>query len=757
MGMKGDDVSKWFERAAAGAREGFEAARRVLSFEEYLAMVVDRPSLHLRDAPRYVKACFEHYGSYEVVRPGGSVRRWRLFDLPFEAPAAEGGRGHRLVGHEAAQEAIYLALHDFAREGRANRLLLLHGPNGSAKSTLTGCVLRALEHFSGTEEGAFYRFSWIFPKGAGSRGGGIGFESAGAMTPSEGSFAHLPEERIETKLRCSLRQHPLLLLPLPMRRDLLERLQREGRIDPPFPSLLWEGDLAQFDRRIFEALMQAYRGDLRRVLAHVQVERLDVSRRQRTGVVTIGPQIHVDAGERALGSEIAWGGLPPSLGAVRLLDPHGELVDAAGGIVEFSDLLKRPLDAWKYLLLAVEAGEVSLSLSNLPVDSVMLATSNEDHLAAFSEHPEYPSFRGRLRLVRVGYLLDYRAERRIYDEQIAPRLRLHVAPHVTEALALWGVLTRLRPVAAKRFEDRALGRVAATLDPMEKAQLYASGKVPARLGTEDAKRLAAAIDRVRAEGQAAEPYEGLHGVSPRRLRELLLEAAHHEEARGCLTPLGLFGRIEALLDQGEEPALRRSPGPRGYYDGRRALQMVTEHWLAQVDEELQGASGLVEDARHETMLARYVEHVGHWIKGEKVRNPVTSELEEPDEHLMRRLEEAYGVEPDEAEAFRKDVMGRIAAFAIDHPEEDIELARVLSDFLERMRAAFFEERRQQLARLAMDVLTLIEEDEDDLDEVRRGRAEAVFETLRERFGYERCCLRVALAELLRVRYADVDA
>ncbi len=754
MGSERTDAARWLERAAAGTRERFDAARRVLSFEEYLSLLVERPARHLRDAPRYVAACFEHYGSYEVERPGGACRRWRLFDLPFGEDSLEMGgfRGLRLVGQEAAQEAIYRALLDFTREGRANRLLLLHGPNGSAKSTLTGCVLRALEHFSSTEEGALYRFCWVFPKGSGARGGGIGFD-AGTTDVSGGSFAHLPEERIEAKLRCSLRQHPLLLLPLDVRRELLDRLRREAGLRMPLPSLLWDGDLAQFDRRIFEALMQAYRGDLRRVLSHVQVERVDVSRRQRVGVVTIGPQIHVDAGERALGSEIAWGGLPPSLGAVRLLDPHGELVDAAGGVVEFSDLLKRPLDAWKYLLLAVEAGEVSLSLSTLPVDSVMLATSNEDHLSAFAEHPEYSSFRGRIRLIRVGYLLDHQEERRIYDEQLVPGLRLHVAPHATESLALWGVLTRLRPVVAKRFEDRALGRVAATLDPMEKAQLYATGKVPARLGTEDAKRLAGAVEQVWAEGQVAEEYEGLRGVSPRRLRELFLEAAHREEARGCLTPLGLFERIESLLERGEEPDLRRSPGPRGYYDGRRALQMVRAHWLSAVDEELQAASGLVEEGRHEALLARYVEHVGHWIKGEKVRNPVTGAAEEPDEQLMRHLEEAYGVESDEAESFRRDVMGRIAAFAIDHPGESVEPALVLADFLERIRAAFFEERRQQLARMAQDVLTWLDSgDGDDLDAVRRERAEAVFAALRERFGYERCCVRVALAELLAARH-----
>ena len=54
-------------------------------------------------------------------------------------------------------------------------------------------------------------------------------------------------------------------------------------------------------------------------------------------------------------------------------------------------------------------------------NSVMIASANEIHLAAFREHPEFPSFRGRMELIRTGYLLDYKAEEKIYDNQVAFR------------------------------------------------------------------------------------------------------------------------------------------------------------------------------------------------------------------------------------------------------------------------------------------------------------------------------------------------
>ncbi len=64
------------------------------------------------------------------------------------------------------------------QEGRANRLVLMHGPNGSAKSTVAACILRALEHYSTLEEGALYRFHWVFPSRKTVRGA-IGFGGEG--------------------------------------------------------------------------------------------------------------------------------------------------------------------------------------------------------------------------------------------------------------------------------------------------------------------------------------------------------------------------------------------------------------------------------------------------------------------------------------------------------------------------------------------------------------------------------------------------
>src|SRR5690606_14068330 len=148
-----------------------------------------------------------------------------------------------------------------------------------------------------------------------------------------------------------------------------------------------------------------YQGDYLKVLRHVQVERFYIQHRYREGYVTVEPQLSVDASERQITADRSVAALPAALQSVSLYEYGGELVTGNRGLIEYSDRLKRPLEAYKYLLTTVEQSSVSLSSAALFLDLVFLGTSNEIHLNAFKETAEFQSFRGRLDLVRVPYLL----------------------------------------------------------------------------------------------------------------------------------------------------------------------------------------------------------------------------------------------------------------------------------------------------------------------------------------------------------------
>jgi serine protein kinase len=748
--MGSDRILEDLARIADQVERSFKEERRLLSFREYLALFATDPVRHSRDAARYVRDMFDYFGRVPAERAWGALTRFRLFDLPF---LDEGDRQREaLVGQEAVQLELYRALNNFVREGRPNRVLLLHGPNGSAKSTVAACLMRALEHYSTEPEGALYRFHWVFPSERTLRGA-IGFGGKNEPQRDSESYARLTDEQIDSRLFMEVRDHPLFLLPAQQRQELVARLYQESGVAEPPPAWILRGSLSHKSRLVYEAMLTSYDGSLTEVLRHVQVERYFVSRRYRVGAVTLGPQLSVDAGERQVTADRNLGTLPSSLSSVALFEAFGELIDAAGGVLEFSDLLKRPLDAFKYLQITAETGEVPLRSQNVQVNCVMIASGNELHLSAFREHPEFESFRGRFELIRAPYLLSWVDEQSIYDSQIAPQVRRHVAPHATRMAAMFAVLTRMRKPKPDRYEG-AVKTLVADLTAAEKLDLYAHGVAPLRLDDESQKLLRSVIPQLYRESDAYPIYEGSVGASPREMRTVLLDAAQ-SPLYDCLSPFAVLGELDALCELGAEYAfLQEEKLPGGYHDHVAFRKTLRERLLDSLEDEFRQASGLVDETRYTDLFDRYVTNVSFWVKKEKLRNPMTGQYEDPDQHLMNEVETLLGA-PDKAEDVRHGLINTIAAWAIDHPDQPIDHGRVFAPQLRRLREAVFGERRSAVAKLCRDVILLLKEDGGGLDAPRRAAAERTVERLKAQFGYEQGSAADAAVALVRERLASL--
>ncbi len=748
-------------------RDAWSKHKRVISFEEFFQLFLARPTQYARTAAQYARDVFDHFGTEVVKTPRGEVTRFKLFDVEFD-----GGRD-RLVGQEEVQGRVYRALKNFVREHRVNKLLLLHGPNGSAKSTFVSCIARALEHYSTLDEGALYRFSWIFPSQQVQRGGiGFGGAQGGAGgVPGESAletFAYLDDAFVDARLVDELHESPLLLLPPKRRRELLARLAPDF---VPSESILY-GDLGHKNKQIFESLLVAYKGEWLKVLRHVQVERLYLSRRYRQGLVTVEPQLAVDARSRQITMDRTLQSLPPALQSLSLHEYGGELVEANRGLIEYADLLKRPLEAYKYLLGTVEQARVPVDSTILYLDLVFIGSSNESHLAVFKEMPEFQSFKGRLELVRVPYLLDYLAEEKIYREQIAPeRVGKHVAPHTAFIVALWAVLTRMRKPLPEKYA-KPLGELVAKLTPLDKADLYAKGVAPTGFTPEQARELAANIDKIWGESDAYPNYEGRTGASPREIKTLLLNAAQGTRFE-CVSPLAVMEEIDELVKNVTVyEFLKQEPLPGGYHENKKFIATVQGRYLDIVDEEVRTSMGLVEERQYTELFGRYVNHVSHFIKKEKLRNPLTGKNEDPDEELMGRIERMLGVGgptgssapgSPRVDEWRRDVIARIAAWSIDHPREKLEYTRVFPRQLQLLRDAYFEEQKKLIKKTAEDLVEYLAQPVEEegaksggrstIDVDSRERVLTTIGTLKERYGYCEKCAREAVTLLLRKRYA----
>jgi serine protein kinase len=735
---------------AENVEKRFLKGRRVLSFSEYLDLFASDPLRFARDASRYVRDCFDHFGTKAVEHPWGKFTRWQLFDLVWD-PAQH---HHSLIGQEHVQEEIYRSVSNFAREGRPNRLVLLHGPNGSAKSTIVACIMKALEHYSSLDEGALYRFNWVFPSNKTLRGS-LGFGQK-EQASQVGTYAHLPDDQIDAKLLVEVRDHPLFLIPVDDRRALLSRLARELAGKAPsdaFCDWILGGQLSHKSQQVFEALLSSYNGSYTEVLKHVQVERYFISQRYRVGAVTIGPQMSVDAAERQITMDRSLGSLPASLQAVTLYEAKGELIDAAGGVLEFSDILKRPLDAFKYLQLSIETGDVALTQQNVTLNCVMMGSANELHLDAFREHPEFASFRGRLELIRTPYLRSFVQEQQIYDTHVVPHIRRHVAPHATEVAAQFAVLTRMRKPNTDKY-SRALSNALSGLTAIEKLDLYALGRAPERLEGDAQKVLRAGVREVFEESDSYPIYEGRVGASPREMRAVLLDAAQAATYK-CLSPLAVLDEIEQLCQQKAEfEWLQQDTQAGGYHDVKLFRETLLSRLLTAWEQELYASSGLVEEGRYDDLFERYVQHVSVWVKKERIRNKVTGEYEEPDESMMGEVERLLDVKGEIDEA-RKQMISNIAAWAIDHPGKKVEAGAVFPQHLRRLRDAIFADRRTEVAKRTRDVVVLVRDEGSGLDDARRRDARQVLDGMASRFGYCDECATDVASMLLRKRYGDL--
>jgi len=751
-----EGARRFLASVGGAVKSAYAEQRSLLSFEEYLEVFLSAPRAQARSAAQYLRDALDHFGSEEQKTPVGALRRWRAFDLEFEP----GARASRVAGQEEVQQSIYRALSNFVRLGRVNKLILLHGPNGSAKSSILQVLTRATEAYSHLAGGALYRYHWVFPSEKRVRGGGtVGFGPS-AVGSETGSFAHLEGDAIEARLACPLKDHPLLLLPREERRSLLEKSCFPGAAggdgDFVLSDYLLQGQPCAFCQQISSALLGAYHGDLLQVLRHVQVERLYVSGRYQQAAATVEPQLRVDAEVRQISADRSHASLPSALQSLALFEAWGPLASANRGILDFADLLKRPPEAFKYLLGFAESARVSLDGVLLDLDAVLVGSTNEEQLATYQEHPElrdfYRAFQGRLELVRVPYLRRLSQEREIYDAQISrSAVGKHIAPHATAVAARWAVLTRLKKAVRDRYPS-ALRPLVDELSPAEKLRLYDRGEAPDRLTLSQAKELRKLLPDLYRESDVYPQYEGRTGASAREIKTALYNAAQSPNHR-CLTPLAVLEELGAICrDASLHPAMREEIVD-GYHDPAAYVREVEGWYLDVLDEEIRDAMGLVSESQYRELFGRYVTQVSHWVKGERIRNRITGVDEPASEERMAEFEGIVVQAGEDRASFRRAVISAIGAFRLDHPDvPEIDLHAIFPDLFRRLRDHYHEERKRQLRRSKEHLLQFLSDDRAALDDRTLRQVAETLERMRGRYGYCEHCAQEAILFLLQRRY-----
>ena len=733
------EADKLLKRISEYSQGEFHKRETILSFAAFLEKVENNPRQMIRNANEYIRDTYEHFGSYNSGSEKAPIQRYKIFDLGTE-------RNVPIIGSEDVQGEMLRVVNTFVKQGYSNKLLVLHGPNGSAKTSMIESVTHAMRKYSETDGGAVYKFNWIFPtdKNAGPKSygesGPIGF---GTRSKSETemfqSYAHVDESKVSSRIHSEFKENPLFLIPPKEREEWLREViaKKEGISpeDVEIPPHILLAGLSKRNQQILEQLLSAYNGDYSMVLRHVQVERFFYSKQYRVGISTVEPQMSIDASEKQLTMDRNISNIPSVLHNISFHETVGPIVEANRGVLEFSDLLKRPLEAFKYLLTTVEKSTINLVTSTAHLDIVFFATTNEKHLDAFKTMPDFASFRSRFELITAPYLLRSESESRIYEADVRIlKATKPIAPHTVFLLSLWAILTRLKQPDPEQYDSKFRSLVS-RLDPFSKAKLYEGKSLQPFFKPQEESVLQDLLPSILAENKGVVVYEGRFGASPREIKALLYKAVQNPKYK-TLTPMCIFEELEALVKDRSVYEFLQLEARGKYHQPAEFIKVIQKLFAETFEHEVAMAMTLVEEDQYESLLTRYIENVVAAVKGEKIYDRTTGSHQGPNQSLMKELEDILKIS-GAVDRHREGLLGKIAAYKIDNPTKEIDIATVFGDYMKAIQDHYHGQRQKVVESTYEAMLSLGTDENPNITEEAKELAVVTYKNLESKYGYDR--------------------
>ncbi|MCC6574258.1 MAG: hypothetical protein IT462_10750 [Planctomycetes bacterium] len=628
--------------------ERYQGASWEGSFKEYLALVTKDPYRHTRTSYQLVYDMIKHFGTEDFEDNGEQVRRYSLFDDPFS-----NGK-NAIYGLERTITRLVKYIRAGAREEGKERIFILHGPVGTAKTSILDLMARGLEAYTSTEEGACYTFAWRFGKDFHSEGsGGLGFGSdrTGDYAGFKNPVAVLPSQ---------MHEHPLFLIPKPARRELLNKLfDRSGvHHKKVIPHKLLEGELDFNSKQIYDFLLRRYKGDWLKVMDHVLVQRMVYSESGGIGIAKIPPEGNVETASSPVTIDENFKFIANLLNSVSLVRYHGKYVRGNRGLVHYSDIFKKPVGYLQHLLSAVEEHKMDFSEVSCDIDVMIIGTTNLAEYSALRADPLSKALRSRMRKIDVPYLLNYQDEEKIYNRGLRQAKRYHkIAPHTTEMAALWAVMSRVQKSDLPNVNDltEETRQVISKLTPLAKSMLY-SGEFPPTLSSRERQALTREIRR-RLRNEYVD--EGMDGIPTRILQNVFADICE-DDSEDCITPFAVFKQLDRVVEQGpvnyDFLARQRDDG---YHDFRAFTAILRQRYDDVLSTEIENSIINVDNTEIESRIREYLKHVNAYNRKEKLRNEMTGRDTEADERLMKRIEELMQVEDSERDFYRFKMVSRM--------------------------------------------------------------------------------------------------
>ncbi|MGP4107884.1 PrkA family serine protein kinase [Virgibacillus sp. L01] len=418
---------------------------------------------------------------------------------------------------------------------------------------------------------------------------------------------------------CPMHEDPLHLIPKHLREDFAKEygIRIEGSLSP-LNSMRLE---KEYDGRIED----------------VKVERIILSEDKRVGIGTFSPsdpksQDIADLTGSIDFSTIAEYGSESDPRAYRF---DGELNKANRGMMEFQEMLKCDEKfLWHLLSLTQEGNFKAGRFALISADELIVAHTNEAEYRSFISNKKNEALHSRIIVMPVPYNLRVSQEERIYEKMIneSDMAHVHIAPHALRVAAIFSILTRLS-------DSNKQG-----IDLVKKMRLYDGDSVEGFNQID--------IDELMKEF----PNEGMNGIDPRYVINRISSTIIRKDVP-AINALDVLRSLKEGLDQHPSISDEDKESYMNY------ISVARKEYDEIAKKEVQKAFVYSYEESAKTLMNNYLDNVEAFCNKNKLQDPLTGEEMQPDEKLMRSIEEQIGISENAKKAFREEILIRISAYA----------------------------------------------------------------------------------------------
>ncbi|MGE7811443.1 PrkA family serine protein kinase [Lysinibacillus capsici] len=418
---------------------------------------------------------------------------------------------------------------------------------------------------------------------------------------------------------CPMHEDPLHLIPHHLRNEFFEEygIRIEGSLSPLNTMRLEK----EYDGRI----------------ENVMIERITFSEDKRVGIGTFTPSDPKSQDIADLTGSIDFSTIGEfgSESDPRAYRFDGELNKANRGMMEFQEMLK--LDEkflWNLLSLTQEGNFKAGRFALISADELIVAHTNETEYRSFISNKKNEALHSRIIVMPIPYNLKVSQEEHIYEKMIkeSDMSHVHIAPHALKAAAIFSVLTRLE-VPKKQG-----------VDLIKKMRLY-DGENVEGFNSVDLEELKKEF-----------PNEGMNGIDPRYIINRISSAIIRKE----IPSINALDVLRALKDGLDQHASISQEDREKYMNyiavARREYDEIAKN-------EVQKAFVYSYEESAKTLMNNYLDNVEAFCNKNKIYDLLTGEEMNPDEKLMRSIEEQIGISENAKKAFREEILIRISAYA----------------------------------------------------------------------------------------------